>query len=280
MTGPAAMMPRFEGKVVLISGAASGIGAAAAQRFAAEGAVLALCDRRETAIRRLAETLELGPDQHQVAAFDVSDANAFTSFIEKIAQRFGRLDALINNAGMGSFGHVDELSPENWRRVMAVNVDSIFFAVRAALPHLRQSRGSVVNTASISGLYADPGLVAYNTSKAAVINMTRNMAVDHAAEGVRFNCVCPGGVATPMIKSHMEDAAFMAEYAKLVPMARLCLPEEVAAGIAFLASNDASFITGTTLMIDGGVTAQTGQPNFDRLYRERGWQKSALKLDD
>lgn len=264
-------MRRFADKIVLISGAASGIGAAAAQRFAAEGARLALCDRREEPLRAFAESLELPADRIELAAVDVSDGEAFGAFIDGAASRLGGLDVLVNNAGVSAFGHIDELRPKSWHKVIAVNLDSIFYSVRAALPHLRKSRGNVVNTASISGLFADPGLVVYNTSKAAVINLTRNLAVDHAAEGIRFNCICPGGVATPMMRTHMDDPGIMSEYERLVPMARLGLPEEMAAAIAFLASSDASYITGTTLTIDGGVTAQTGQPNFSRLYRERGW---------
>lgn len=277
MTEPLGSMRRFAGQTVLISGAASGIGAATAQRFAAEGANLALCDLREEPLRAFAETLELPDDRLELGAFDVADADAYAAFIDHAAARFGRLDVLVNNAGIGSFGHVDEVDTKYWRKVMAVNVDAVFFGVRAAMPYLRKTKGCVVNTASISGLFADPGLLAYNTSKGALINMTRNLAVDHASDGVRFNCICPGGVATPMTKAHLADAAFMDEYATLVPMARMGLPEEMAAGIAFLASRDAAYITGTTLTIDGGVTAQTGQPNFDRLYRERGWDKKALR---
>lgn len=267
---------RFIGKAVLITGAASGIGAAAARRFADEGASLALCDLRKEPLWDFAATLGLDQNSIHLGSFDVADPDLLTSFVDATAEKFGRLDVLVNNAGMGAFGRVDEISPKLWRKLMAVNVDAVFFGVRAALPYLRRSKGSVVNTASISGLFADPGLLAYNTSKAAVINMTRNLAADHARDGVRFNCICPGGVATPMVQSHMDDAAFMEEYARTVPMARLGLPEEMAAGIAFLASSESSYITGTTLTIDGGVTASTGQPNFDQLYRERGWDRAAL----
>jgi meso-butanediol dehydrogenase / (S,S)-butanediol dehydrogenase / diacetyl reductase len=227
MTEPLGSMQRFAGKVVLISGAASGIGAATAQRFAAEGARLALCDLREEPLREFAATLDLADDRLELGAFDVADCDALTAFIDQTAARFGRLDVLVNNAGIGAFGHADEVHPKTWRKVIAVNVDAVFFAVRAALSHLRKTGGCVVNTASISGLFADPGLLVYNTSKAAVINMTRNMAVDHAVEGVRFNCICPGGVATPMVQAHMDDAAFMEEYARTVPMARLGLVTQV-----------------------------------------------------
>jgi meso-butanediol dehydrogenase/(S,S)-butanediol dehydrogenase/diacetyl reductase len=274
MTEPLGSMRRFEGQVVAISGAASGIGAACAARFAAEGAHLALCDLRLEALEAAAADLGLNAAQLWVQAVDVGDGEAYAAFVHGAAERFGRLDVLVNNAGVGCFGHVDEITPEAWRRTLAVDLDAVFFGSRAALAHLRASRGSIVNTASISGLLGDPGLAAYNVAKAGVINLTRNMAVDHAHEHIRVNCICPGGVGTPMLRSHLRDAAIMDEYARTVPMGRVGTAEEMAAGVCFLASRDAAYITGQALVIDGGVTAQTGQPNFDRLYRERGWDKT------
>lgn len=266
-------MRRFEGKVAVVTGGASGIGAATARRFAGEGARVAICDMSERGLAAMRE--ELG-DGLRIGKVDVSEEAGLTAFIDGVAQHFGALDILVNNAGVGCFGHVDEISSKAWRRTMAIDLDAVFFGSRAALPFLRETRGCIVNTASISGNLADPGLVAYNVAKAGVINLTRNMAVDHAADGIRVNCICPGGVGTPMLKAHMRDDAIMEEYARLVPLGRVGEPEEMAAGIAFLASNDASYITGVALSIDGGVTAQTGQPNFDRLYRERGWDRKIL----
>jgi len=276
MTEALGSMRRFAGKVVAITGAASGIGAATAQRFAAEGARLALCDLKEDVLAASAAPLGLSPGDLFLRAVDVGDPEAIAGFVRDAAATLGRLDVLVNNAGIGCFGHVDEITPEAWRRTMAVDLDAVFFGSRAALPFLRESRGSIVNTASISGNFGDPGLVAYNVAKAGVINLTRNMAVDHAQDGVRVNCICPGGVGTPMLKAHTRDAAIMDEYEKLVPMGRVGTPEEMASAISFLASADASYITGVALTVDGGVTAQTGQPNFDRLYRERGWDKAIL----
>ena len=276
MTEPLGAMRRFEGRIALITGAASGIGRATALRFAAEGARLALCDLNEDALRAVAEETGLDAAGLFLRAVDVADGAAMEGFVRDAAGALGGLDVLVNNAGIGSFGHIDEITPEQWRRVFAVDVDSIFFASRAALPFLRASRGCIINTASISGQFADPGATAYCAAKGSVVNFTRQLAVDHAGDGIRVNCVCPGGVGSPMLKGHMRDEAFMAEYERTVPMGRLAEPDEVAAGIAFLASGDASYITGIDLTIDGGVTAQTGQPNFDRLYRARGWDRMIL----
>ena len=267
---------RFFGKVALITGAASGIGAATARRFAAEGAKLAICDLAEEPLAAMAEQLGRESNDLHSSSVDVRDPSAIARFLEGAVDALGQLDVLVNNAGIGCFGHVDEITPEAWRNTLAVDLDAVFFASRAALPHLRRTRGSIVNTASISGLFGDPGLVAYNVAKAGVVNLTRNMAVDHAHEGIRVNCVCPGGVDTSMLRAHTIDEGIMAEYARLVPLERLGQPDEIASGIAFLASEDASYITGCSLVIDGGVTAQTGQPNFDRLYRERGWDEKIL----
>ena len=273
MTEPLGSMRRFANKVVIITGGASGIGAATARRFASEGAKVAICDMSEKGLSAMAEELGEGLFTRVV---DVSDYPSITGIIDDVAAHFGRLDVMVNNAGIGCFGHADEIAIEAWRRTMAVDLDGVFYGCRAALPHLRETGGNIVNTASISGHLADPGLVAYNVAKAGVINLTRNLAVDHAEEGIRANCICPGGAGTAMLTAHLRDEAIMEEYARLVPMGRVGKPEEMAAAIAFLASADASYITGVALSIDGGVTAQTGQPNFDRLYRERGWDKKIL----
>lgn len=269
---------RFDGKVVLITGAASGIGAACARRFGSEGACLSLADLRQDVLAASAQKLNLGPDRLLTESFDVSDPAAISAFVERTVSTFGRLDALVNNAGIAAFGRVTELSDEDWRKVIAVDLDAVFYGSRAAIPHLARSRGSIVNTASISGLYGDYGLSAYNAAKGGVVNLTRAMAIDHAQDGVRVNAICPSIVRTDLTAALTTDEDFMAEWRRLVPMGRAADPEEMASAVAFLASDDASYVTGHCLVVDGGVTAATGQVNFDRLVRQKGWNQAPDKI--
>jgi meso-butanediol dehydrogenase/(S,S)-butanediol dehydrogenase/diacetyl reductase len=260
-------MARFADKVVIITGAASGIGAGCARRFAAEGATLSLADLDAAALDASAVTLGLAPDRLLHREVDVADGSAVAALVAATVERFQRLDVLVNNAGIGGFGHVTEIEIERWHRVMAVDLDAVFYASRAAIPHLKATRGAIVNTASISGLFGDSGFAAYNTAKGAVVNLTRAMAIDHAKDGVRVNAVCPGLVVTPLARHIHGQAEVLAEYEKRVPMGRPAQPDEIAAAIAFLASADASYITGAMLVVDGGLTAGTGQPDFHRLLK-------------
>ncbi len=264
-------MGKFEGKVVVITGGASGIGAAAARRFAGEGATLVLADLNEDALGEQRETLGLSLGGHRLLTrkVDVSQQADIDGLIETTIAEFGHLDVLVNNAGVGSFGYVTEITPEEWRRVFAIDLDAVYFACRAAMPHLIAARGNIVNTASISGIAGDYGFAAYNAAKAGVINMTRTLALDHGKDGVRVNAISPGLVQTPLAAALHTDNRIMAEYARTVPLARAGQPDEMAAAIQFLASDDASYITGINLVVDGGLTAHTGQPNFHRFFREQ-----------
>ena len=259
------MTGRFDGKVVLVTGAASGIGAATTRRFASEGAKLVLGDLNEVGLSAVAR--ELGGDANVATrATDVSRLDEVEALTDTAIDRFGRLDVVFNNAGIGAYGRSPDLDPEVWRRTIAVDLDSVFFGCRAAIPHLRRAGGgSIINTASISGLFGDYGLAAYNAAKGAVMNYTRTAAIDHAREGIRINAVCPGPIETALTAPLIENERFVESYAELIPMGRIGRAEEIAGVVAFLASDDASYITGAAIVIDGGLTAATGQPNFARI---------------
>ena len=256
----------FSGKVVVITGAASGIGAATAARFAKAGARLVLADLNLDGLTAMAGGLSVSTDDLALLACDVASQADVEAVIATAVQQFGRLDVLVNDAGMGAFGSVPDTDPEVWRRVIAVNLDSVFYGARAAIPHLIETAGCIVNTASISGLAGDYGFAPYNAAKAGVINLTRTLAMDHGKDGVRVNAVGPGLVRTPLASALHEHPVIMGEYRERVPLGRAAEPDEIARPILFLASSAASYITGEILTIDGGLRAATGQPNFTKLF--------------
>jgi meso-butanediol dehydrogenase/(S,S)-butanediol dehydrogenase/diacetyl reductase len=256
------MERRFDGKVVLITGAASGIGAATARRFAREGARLMLGDINADGLAAI--TRELGGETASQVA-DVAERAQVEALTAAAIARFGRLDVVFNNAGIGTYGKTPDLDPAAWDRIIAVDLNSVFYGCRAAIPHLqRAGGGAIVNTASISGLYGDYGLGAYNAAKAAVANYTRTLALDHARDKIRVNAVCPGPIATALVTPLLGVPGLQEEYARQIPLGRLGQPEEIANVVAFLASDEASYMTGALVVIDGGITAATGQANFTR----------------
>ena len=256
------MAGRFTDKAVVITGAASGIGAATARRLAGEGGRLVLSDLNQEAGEALARELE--------AVFvhvDVSDPRQIEALMQAAVDRFGALNVVFNNAGIGSYGKAPDLDIETWKRVIEVDLHAVFYGCKFAIPHLRRAGGgAIVNTASISGLFGDYGLLAYNAAKGGVVNLTRAVAIDHARENIRVNCVCPGPIETPLLQPVLGLPSAIEQYRDLVPMARVGRPEEVAAVVAFLASDDASYVTGSAVVVDGGVTAATGQVSFSRLF--------------
>jgi meso-butanediol dehydrogenase/(S,S)-butanediol dehydrogenase/diacetyl reductase len=252
---------RFEDNVVIVTGAGSGIGAATARRFHAEGAIVALCGRRPAKLAEVGATLK--GDRHLVLPTDVTVVTEVEHLVAETLRRFGRIDVVVNNAGTGGVGGFLELPREQWRKVFGVNVDGVFNVTRAALPHLIETRGSIVNVSSASGLGGDNGLNFYNATKGAVSNLTRSLAIEFAPKGVRINAVCPTTTMTDLVAAAFEAYPDMiGRLVKRIPMGRPAEPEEVASVIAFLASEDASFITGVNLPIDGGVTASSGQASF------------------
>ncbi|MGH7818512.1 MAG: SDR family NAD(P)-dependent oxidoreductase [Candidatus Binatia bacterium] len=260
------MSRRFDGKIVVITGAASGIGAATARRFHSEGARLMLADVNEEGGAALARELGGAAGEAAFRKVDVSVLDEVEALMQAAVDRFGRIDVVFNNAGIGAYGKTPDLDPAVWHQVIAVDLHSVFYGCRAAIPHLRRAGGGViVNTASISGLFADYGLAAYNAAKGAVVNFTRTAAIDHARENIRVNSVCPGPIETALTAVMMSMPEVVEEYNRLIPMGRVGRAEEIAGAVAFLASEDASYITGAAIVVDGGLTAATGQINFTRL---------------
>ena len=251
-------MARFTGKTVIVSGAGSGIGAATVRAFSAEGAnVVAFGPGQE----KMDKSIEGLPADRTVAlAGDTSNAADVAAAVSTAVERFGGLDVLVNNAGIVVQGDVTATSEADWTRVMTVNVTGYFLMAKAAIPELKKTKGSIVQTSSVSGLGGDWGMAAYNASKGAVSNLTRAMALDLGKDGVRVNAVNPSLTKTGMTK--VMDDATIATFMDRIPMRRIGLPEDVAKVILFLASDDAGFVTGVNLPVDGGLSASNGQPDM------------------
>ena len=250
---------RFDGKIALITGGGSGIGAATARLMAREGAALAIVDiSPDAAAAVAAETGGIA------LPADIADRAQVEAAVARTVAAHGRIDILVNNAGIGCFGRTPDLDPETWERVIAIDLNAVFYACRAAIPHMRHGKAAIVNTASISGLAGDYGYTAYNAAKGAVINYTRALAIDHAREGIRVNALCPGLIATPLTAGAASLPGLEADWHDTIPLGRPGTPEEMAEVIAFLASDAASYMTGSIVVAAGGQTAWTGQPNLMR----------------
>lgn len=240
-------------KVVLITGASSGIGKATARTFAESGYSVAACGRNRASLDALAQER---PDAIFPFISDLKDSAACDGLIEACVQKFGRLDVLVNNAGILERADAEGTSDEMWRDTMLLNLDVPFYLSRAAMPHLKKNKGRIVNISSDWGKSAGKRAVAYCASKGAVIMMTKAMAKDHAGDGVTVNAVCPGDVLTPMLeKGAAEQGADMADWHARTPTGRLTEAHEIASAVHYLASDAAAQITGTTLLVDGGANA-------------------------
>ena len=253
-------MTRLKGKVALITGGGTGIGRACAAMFAREGARVAVAGRRRAPLEAaVAEIIAAGGEALAVEC-DVTNRSQVEGAIRATAQRFGRLTSLVNNAGVLLVATVEETSDEDWARVIAANLTGTFLVSRAALPELRRAGGgTIVNVASVLGLIGMKQRAAYITSKTGVVGLTRAMALDHAADGIRVNCICPAIVETELVrdlyKKQADPAAAMRARAATLPVGRLGQPEDVANMAVFLASEESSWLTGAALPLDGGLTA-------------------------
>jgi len=254
------MHERFKGKSVIVTGAASGIGEATARRFSREGALTVLADLQDAKLGTVVS--ELPKDRTLGCTTDVTKYDDMERLMQSAIKAFGKIDVLVNNAGIAIAGKIGDVELADWDRIIAVNVTGVFNGCRAAMPHLIKSKGCIVNTASVSGLGGDWGMSMYDASKGAVVNLTRALALDHGKDGVRVNAVCPTVTLTPMSGAVHEDEKLMAKLRERIPLGRPAVPEDIAAVITFLASADADFVTGVNMPVDGGVTASNGQPNM------------------
>jgi NAD(P)-dependent dehydrogenase (short-subunit alcohol dehydrogenase family) len=242
------MPMRLNGKFAIVTGGASGIGAATARLFAAEGASVAILDCNLPHV-------EEGVNGKTAAwQCDVSDSGQVKDAIERAVRRFGEPHILFNNAGIAIRRTVGDSEPEDWDRVMAINVRGAFLCSKFCLPHF-SSGASIIHSASVTGITGVRGRAAYSTAKGALTALTRNMAVDYASRGIRVNCVCPGFVRTPLIRALLEDPKRTERLIGMHPLGRLGEPEDVANAVLFLASSDSAWITGTSLVVDGGFSA-------------------------
>lgn len=249
-------MNRLEGKIAVVTGAGSGIGRAIADAFAAEGASVTLADKNETSAQDAAQQIRQRGQAAKAFGCDVTSAVQVKQLFSQIASESAGLDILVNCAGMGQLGTVVDLDEATWDLVMAVNVKSIYLCAHEAVPLMRpRSGGRIINIASVSGITASAGRAAYTASKGAVVMLTRAMALDHAADSINVNAICPGVVVTAMTERSLEDPDVRDQKLRDTPLGRLADPTEIAPAAVYLASDDASFVTGSALIIDGGWCA-------------------------
>jgi meso-butanediol dehydrogenase/(S,S)-butanediol dehydrogenase/diacetyl reductase len=252
---------KLKGKVVLITGGGTGIGAAVTERFVNEGAKVCICARRQEMLEKVAQSFPSG--KVEICAGDVSKLEDTERMVETAVKFGGKLDVLVNNAGISIQGPVGELDPEDWRKVIDVNLSGPFFLMRAAIPYMiKAGGGSIINVASVGGLNCLPGFPAYCTSKAGLIMLTKQAALDYGPMNIRCNVICPGGVKTAMTEEEfgqfgkmlgMDSEKFFSLISKEIPLQRFADPHEMGGICTLLASDESSFMTGSSIVVDGGT---------------------------
>ena len=261
---------RFDGKVALVSGAGSGIGRATAMGFAARGASVAVADLDSAKAEAVAAEIATAGGKALAITADAGTPAGIDAMVGGTVRAFGGLDILHNNAfgnlalppGKSRLAFTGDLDDAVWTHTIDLGLTGVFRATRRAIPELlARGGGAIVNTASISGLFADYAIAAYNAAKAGVINLTRVTAIEYAGRGIRVNCVCPGAVDTPLLRPSLGIPGFAEATVGMIPMRRLGRPEEIANVVLFLASDLASYVTGAAFVADGGLTVQTGMPS-------------------
>jgi meso-butanediol dehydrogenase/(S,S)-butanediol dehydrogenase/diacetyl reductase len=250
------MGDRLKDKVAIISGGGSGIGAATAVRFAEEGARVVICGRRMEPLQQVVAQIEAAGGEACAFAVDVANQQAVVQLIDATVAKYGKLNILVNNAVAVVPGMLKKISADDWRKNFAVSVDGTMFMMQAAYPQLKQHRGAIVNMSSILGQFGTPAMTAYSAAKSAVVAMTRTAAIEWARDNIRANTVVPGTIMTPPTEAMLGDEKAQQAGAALVPLKRIGDPVECANAILFLASDEASYITGIALTVDGGRSSE------------------------
>ena len=252
---------RFEGKVAVVTGAATGIGRATALAFAREGASVALADVNAEAMKETAREIETSGGSGLAVLSDVSRGEDASRIASDAVEHFGGVDYLVASAGIQTYGTVVDTDEDTWDRTLAVNLKGVYLAAKYCIPEMiKRGGGAIVNVASVQGLQSQPNVAAYAASKGALIAMTRTMALDHAGDGIRVNSLCPGSINTPLLRfaadtySPDDPLGAIDEWGKLHALGRVGKPEEMADVALFLVSDAASFMTGATVVADGGLT--------------------------